>query len=470
MSPEAGTPADGDEPTEDRPPKRSRLNQTWSQETEAQLWQAVRLYGCRWGRIAQLRPFTSRSVQSLRCHHERIVLRMVNEPWYEARLRRLARTAGVVAGTDELHARCHASPAFTESWATRDMDVIQARSCRTASGKPATEIQWIQLAGDATAEHRHMDKGRPWDYVVKVAATSGSSSLTAERVPTERHALLIAAWKLSEAREGSTLLVCNFRRAENLVKAAYKRKWPHTPKESLAECITKWHLSVKERDALNIVHYESARLQTMTASWSGRSWVGGSAGGFYLSAGLEAKMMGVYAKSGGLKVAQSTLPPSTIRKAIGQSMNSTWAEALMREVDQRVIGGLGDTYASLWSGHLDAGYDAMANVRRNTGRGEILEHVSASDTDPVARAILRRTKWPSVRCTPQPKLRHWWHPTLLTLSLAPHAWTFQQPVTQPIGSRRSRSHTTPLGKHPKRFKSTCHSSTQPASPANKLAA
>lgn len=35
-------------------------------------------------------------------------------------------------------------------------------------------------------------------------------------------------------------------------------------------------------------------------------------------------MMGVYAKSGGLKVAQSTLPPSTIRKAIGQSMNSTW--------------------------------------------------------------------------------------------------------------------------------------------------
>jgi len=179
-----------------------------------------------------------------------------------------------------------------------------------------------------------MDKGRPWDYVVKVAATSGSSSLTAERVPTERHALLIAAWKLSEAREGSTLLVCNFRRAENLVKEAYKRKWPLTPKERLADCITKWRLTVKERDALNIVDYEGARLQTMTASWSGRSWVGGSAGGFYLSAGLEAKMMGVYAKSGGLKVAQSTLPPSTIRKAIGQSMNSSWAEALMREVDQ----------------------------------------------------------------------------------------------------------------------------------------
>jgi len=130
MSPEAGTPADGDEPAEDRPQTRSRLNQIWPQETEAQLWQAVRLYGCRWGRIAQLRPFTSRSVQSLRCHHERIVLRMINEPWYEARIRRLARNAGVVAGTDELHARCHASTAFTEPWATRDMDVIQARSCR----------------------------------------------------------------------------------------------------------------------------------------------------------------------------------------------------------------------------------------------------------------------------------------------------------------------------------------------------
>ena len=153
-----------------------------------------------------------------------------------------------------------------------------------------------------------------------------------------------------------------------------------------------FQLTVSERDDLGLVRYQyDGPLWTMTASWSGRMWIGGEGaqGGFYLSTGLHALMMGMDRLSGNFRRAERLMNQSQLREAVGCSIQLAWGAALMAAADSRVVGGLGDTYGSLWSGSIDMGYEATKQIVRARHPERSLEQVFAAESGSLQREVLQ---------------------------------------------------------------------------------